>query len=337
MTFTTVIEVKRGNRMESSHAGHAAVVDSNGKVLYYVGDPERITFARSAVKPIQAIPVIESGAADKFQLEDRDLSLFCSSHSSEEQHTSTVEKLLQKASLTNQELRCGSHIPFSDAVYRSLIVAGKEPTTIHSNCSGKHTGMLLTATFLEESLTDYYKVEHPVQQRILQVMSEIADYPKEQIELGTDGCGVPVFALPLQKLAHAFARLASPKCFEPKRAHAIERITNAMTTHPEMVAGTDRFCTDFMKVGNGRFFGKLGAESVYCIGDKETGIGIAVKIEDGDTKRALYPFVMELLVQLHLLTDNELERLSSYHRPKIRNTRNEIIGQVVPTFSLQKA
>lgn len=333
----SVIEVHRGGRMESSHIGHAAIVNKDGELLYFVGDSERKTYARSSVKPIQTIPVIETGAADFYQLTNKDISLFCSSHSSEEEHTSTVSHLLKKAGLKEADLQCGSHIPFSDAIYRSLILEKKEPTPIYSNCSGKHTGMLLTAKYLGESLSDYYKESHPVQQRILDAMAEIASYPKENIGLGTDGCGVPVFSLPLDKLAHSFAKMAQPDMFPAKRADAINRITTAMADEPLMVAGKDRFCTDFMKAGNGRFFGKLGAESVYTIGDKETGIGIAVKIEDGDYTRALYPFVMEILIQLNLLTDSQIESLQLYHKPKIRNKRNEIIGEILPTFQLKKA
>ncbi|UOQ94552.1 asparaginase [Halobacillus shinanisalinarum] len=337
MSYKKVIEVHRGGRMESSHFGHAAIVNTDGDLLYSIGNPQRVTYARSSVKPIQTIPIVETGAADYYNLQDKDLALFCSSHSSEEQHTSTVSNLLKRAGLYEENLQCGSHIPFSDDVYRSLIQQKQEPTPLYSNCSGKHTGMLLTAKYLGESLDDYYKQEHPVQQRILNTMAEAAQYPKAEIAIGLDGCGVPVFGLPIDKLAHTFARLARPEAFGEKRANAVARITGAMTKHPEMVAGTDRFCTDFMNVGSGRFFGKLGAESVYCIGDKETGLGIAVKIEDGDYKRALYPFVMEILVQLNILTDSQVQGLDKYYQPKIRNARNEIIGEIIPSFVLEKS
>ncbi|UOR11516.1 asparaginase [Halobacillus amylolyticus] len=337
MLYNKVVEIHRGGRMESSHFGHAAVVNANGELLHYIGDKNRVTYARSSVKPIQALPIVETGAADYYNLQDKDLALFCSSHSSEEQHTSRVSQLLKRAGLSEGNLQCGSHIPFSDDVYRSLIQQKQEPTPLYSNCSGKHTGMLLTAKYLGESLDDYYKQEHPVQQRILNAMAGAADYPKGKIAIGLDGCGVPVFGLPLHKLAHTFARLARPEVFDEKRADAVGRITVAMTSHPEMVAGTNRFCTDFMNVGGGRFFAKLGAESVYCIGDKQTGLGIAVKIEDGDYKRALYPFVMEILVQLNVLTALQVQSLEKYYQPKIRNARNEIIGEIIPSFVLEKS
>lgn len=239
------------------------------------------------MKPLQTIPIVETGAADHYQLDEADLALCCASHNSEEQHTDRVVRILERAGLNEEALSCGTHIPFSQRIYKKLIVEGKEPTPLYNNCSGKHTGMLITAKHMEESLENYYALEHPVQQRNLQVMAEVADYAKEKIGIGTDGCGVPVFAMPLERLAYAFARMADPVKLGEKRASVVERITSSMTAHPEMVAGTDRFCTDFMRVGEGRFFGKLGAESVYCLGDKETGIGIAIKIEDGDYTRGL--------------------------------------------------
>ncbi|NEU29848.1 asparaginase [bacterium LRH843] len=334
--MTKVIDVYRGNRIESSHIGHAAVVNAEGELLFYIGDWQRITYARSSAKPIQSIPIIETGAADHYHVIAKEIALCCSSHSSEEQHTQAVSELLRKAGLTEEHLQCGTHIPFSNDVYRTLLQQGKEPTPIYNNCSGKHAGMLLTANYLGESLDDYDKETHPIQQRNVTIMAEISNYPKDKIGIGLDGCGVPVFSLPLFKLAHAYARLANPDMFDTRRGNAIRRITSAMTDYPEMVAGTDRFCTEFMQVGNGRFIGKLGAESVYCIGDKETGIGIAVKIEDGDFSRALYPFVMEILVQLDLLTDNQVQRLRKYHQPKIKNAKNEVVGKILPSFVLQQ-
>lgn len=226
---------------------------------------------------------------------------------------------------------------FSQRIYKKLIVEGKEPTPLYNNCSGKHTGMLITAKHMEESLENYYALEHPVQQRNLQVMAEVADYAKEKIGIGTDGCGVPVFAMPLERLAYAFARMADPVKLGEKRASVVERITSSMTAHPEMVAGTDRFCTDFMRVGEGRFFGKLGAESVYCLGDKETGIGIAIKIEDGDYTRGLYPAVVEVLKQLKLLTKEQINQLENYYKIKLKNARQDVIGEVIPSFILQES
>lgn len=330
-----LVEVHRGGRMESSHTGHIAVVNAEGKLLYSVGDPMRITFARSSVKPIQAIQVVETGAADRYHLSDADLSLCCASHSGEAQHTDRVLAILSRAGISEQALQCGTHIPHSQETYKQLIASGKDLTPLYNNCSGKHTGMLITAKHMGESLEDYYRLEHPVQQRNLQAMSEVADYPKEKIGIGVDGCGVPVFALPLERLAYAFARMSQPETLGPNRAKVVDRIINAMMKHPEMVGGTGRFCTDFMRAARGRMFGKAGAEAVYCIGDKVTGIGIAIKIEDGGA-RAMYPVALEVLRQLGFITEEQLDEVSHHYRPKLKNARQEEIGEIIPFFTLQK-
>lgn len=332
--MTRLAEVYRGGRLESSHSGHIAVVNSDGKLLYFAGDPYRLTYARSSVKPIQAIPVLETGAADKFSLTDVDLAVICSSHNGELQHTDRVLSILHKAKIGVEALQCGIHIPLAIDVYEKLIREGKEPTPLYNNCSGKHAGMLLTAKHMGEPLEDYYKPEHPVQQRILKVISVIAEYQIDKIGIGKDGCGAPVHAMPLERLAYSFARLADPKTLGNERAMVIKKITTAMTDYPEMVGGTGRFCTDFMKVAKGRLFGKLGAESVYLIGDKKLGIGIAIKIEDG-SYRALYPAALEILKQLNMLTREQLEQLMPHYMPKLKNAREEEVGEIIPSFELQ--
>ena len=326
--------VYRGGRLESSHSGHIAVVNSDGKLLYFAGDPYRLTYARSSVKPIQAIPVVETGAADKFGLTDIDLAVICSSHNGELQHTDRVLSILNKAKIGVEALQCGTHIPLAMDVYEKLIREGKEPTPLYNNCSGKHAGMLLTAKHMGETLEDYYKPEHPVQQRILKVISVIAEYQIDKIGIGKDGCGAPVYVMPLERFAYSFARLADPKTLGNERAMVIKKITTAMTDYPEMVGGTGRFCTDFMKVAKGRLFGKLGAESVYLIGDKKLGIGIAIKIEDG-SYRALYPTALEILRQLNILTREQLEQLMPHYMPKLKNARGEEVGEIIPSFELK--
>lgn len=330
-----LVDVHRGNRVESSHYGHIAVVNSEGKLLYSVGNPHRVTYARSSVKPLQAIPVVETGAADHYELSEQDLSLCCASHSGEAQHTDRVLEILGRADINESFLQCGTHIPHAHDTYKKLIATGKELTPLYNNCSGKHTGMLVTAKHNGETLEDYYLLNHPVQQRIIQVISEVTDYPIEKIEIGTDGCGVPVHALPLERLAYGFARMARPDSLGEVRAKAANQITSAMMKYPEMVGGTGRFCTDFMKAANGRLFGKAGAEAVYLAGDRETGIGIAVKIEDGNG-RAVYPAVLEVLRQLGFLNEDQMNSVMHHYRPALRNARQETIGELVPSFTLQK-
>jgi len=335
MSIAKLVDVCRGGRVESSHYGHIAVVNSYGELLYSLGDPNRLTYARSSAKPLQTIPVFETGAADSYELSGADISLCCASHSGEAQHTDRVLAILKRAGIEDSCLKCGTHIPHAHDTYKNLIASGKELTSLYSNCSGKHTGMLVTAKHMGESLEDYYQPSHPVQQRILKVISEVADYPIERIELGTDGCGVPVHALPLERWAYAFARLTRPDSLGEKRAKIVNRITTAMMEFPEMVGGTGRFCTDFMKVANPRLFGKAGAEAVYLIGDKETGVGIAIKIEDGNG-RATYPAAVETLRQLGFLDEDQLNNLKQHYHPVLKNARQEEIGELVPSFRLHK-
>lgn len=331
--YTKLVDVYRGGKVESTHFGHIAIVDPEGNLLHSVGDTHRKTFARSSVKPIQAIPVVETGAADYYNLNDAELALCCASHNGEAQHTDKVLELLERAGLTEEHLQCGTHIPKCQDAYKKVILEGRELTNRYNNCSGKHTGMLLTAKYMNESLEDYYLPEHPVQQRIFQAMADLADYPLDQIEFGVDGCGVPVFSLPLERFAFSFARMAHSKVLGDERSKVVDRITSAMMNVPEMVAGTDRFCTDFMRIAKGRTFGKSGAEGVYCIGDRETGVGIAIKIEDGNG-RATFPVAIEILKQLGIYNENQVEEAMNYFKPTLKNCREEEVGQVVASFKL---
>jgi L-asparaginase II len=336
MNAEHLVDVIRGNNVESEHWGHIAVVDSKGQLLYSKGDPDRVTFARSSMKPLQAIPIVETGAADAYQFDQADLSLACASHNGENQHTDRVKTILSRLGLGTDNLKCGTHPPRWKEAYEELIKAGKEITPEYNNCSGKHSGMLTTAKHMGESLEDYYKTDHPVQQRIMEVISDISETPLDEIEIGIDGCGVPVHGIPLKNLALSFAKMANPSSFPEKRKNAIVQVTSAMMAAPEMVGGTDRFCSDFMEIEDGRMFGKAGAEGVYCIGDLKTGLGIAIKIEDGNG-RATSPVAVEVLKQLNLLTERQSERLQEYHYPKLKNARQEVIGQLSPVFTLKNA
>ena len=336
MNAEHLVDVIRGNLVESGHWGHIAVVNSEGELLYSNGDPNRVTFARSSMKPLQAIPIVETGAAAAYQFELDDLSLACASHSGESQHTDRVIAILTRLGLTSSSLQCGTHPPRWQETYEELMKSGKEVTAEYNNCSGKHIGMLTTAIHMGESLEDYYKMDHLVQKRIIEVISDLAEVPVDEIEIGIDGCGVPVHGIPLKNLALGFAKMANPSAQPEKRKRAIEQVTSAMMAAPEMVGGTDRFCSDFMRIEEGRMFGKAGAEGVYCIGDLETGLGIAIKIEDG-TGRATSPVAVEVLKQLGLLTEEKNELLQEYHYPKLKNARKEIIGQLRPVFTLKSA
>ncbi|WP_370644611.1 asparaginase [Sporosarcina sp. ACRSL] len=328
-----LVTVERGPIVESVHRGSFAIVNAKGEVISSIGDIERVVFARSSMKPLQAIPIIETGAADHYAFDDGDLALACASHNGEEQHTNRAASILQRLDLDVKDLKCGIHPPRQQAAYEALIRSGGVATPIHNNCSGKHSGMLATAKHMNESVEDYYKIDHPVQQRILSVISELTNVPSEEIKIGIDGCGVPVHGVPLRNLALAFAKMAVPSEFKESRQQSIHRVTKAMMNAPEMVGGTSRFCSDFMKHMDGKAFGKAGAEGVYCVGVPRAGIGIAVKIDDGNS-RATSVVIMEILRQMDLIDEQETKALASYHFPLLLNARKETVGMLKPAFSI---
>ncbi|OMF62162.1 L-asparaginase [Paenibacillus sp. FSL R5-0490] len=328
------IVVYRGTFMESTHNIHVAVVNGKGEVLYSYGDPGRLTFPRSSMKPFQAVAVVETGAADQYQYEEADLSLICASHSGEHFHRRRVMSILGRTHLEEEALQCGTHIPRDMESYNELIRSGGELTPVFSNCSGKHSGMLTAVVHMGEDVDSYREVTHPHQQRILDVIEEVCGYPKDQIEISVDGCGVPVHRLPLKHAAMGFARLAQPFAWsEGERPRALERIRKAMTKHPEMVGGTDRFDTDLMKAFNGRIAAKAGAEGVQCLGDVETGLGIAIKVEDGSA-RAVSVATMEVLKQLGIGDEHIYQQLSEYVNAPVLNARKDRIGHIEANFQL---
>ncbi|MGV3488759.1 MAG: asparaginase [Tuberibacillus sp.] len=325
-----MIHVYRGDIIESQHHFHVAVVDQTGKLIYSYGDPKKQTFARSSMKPFQAVPLVETGAADHFNYSERELSLSCSSHSGESIHRDTVLGILKRIGLPEEALQCGTHVPRDAESYKELIRAGKDLTPVFSNCSGKHSGMLATAVHMGEDPGSYRDINHPVQQRILQAISDIFEIPVEDIPLGVDGCGAPVHSTPLDKLAFAYARLANPVEGQIPHAEALNRIHHAMMTHPEMVAGKNRFDTDVMALAQGKIVAKAGAEGVQCVGLTDQGIGIAVKIEDGQpraTSAVVLAVLQKLGIDLPVFQDSDVYQ--GYRYPVITNTRGDVVGKIV--------
>ena len=334
MEAIKLVEATRGGVVESVHRGVVAVVDSQGKLIASAGDTRYLTFIRSAAKPMQAIPVLESGAADYYALTKEEIAILTASHSGEEEHVRVVMQVLTKIGLTAAFLQCGTHPPLHRQSAKALIAKGLEPTALHCSCSGKHTGMLILTRFKEWGLEDYYKLEHPVQQLMLECMADFAGLKPQEIPIGIDGCGVPVFAMTVEKMALAYARLAQPQGFAPERQEAALKIREAMSTYPSLVAGTGRLATDLMNVAGHKLVAKDGAEGVFCLSVPAKGWGIALKIEDGHT-RALGPAVIAVLEQLGLLTDEEKERLANHARTELKNFRKEVIGEIRPAFALK--
>lgn len=333
--MSIVIKVYRGDLVDLTHIGHVAVADYTGKILYYCGDPYRVTLARSSSKPVQAIAVYESGAVDAYGITDREAAVFSGSHSGESIHIDAVKSILSKAGLGCEYLQCGIHPPFGKRAKQELREKGLAAEPVHNNCSGKHAGMLVTAKYMNEDLSTYYKPEHPVQKRIVKLLADVCQYDEDKIILAVDGCGVPVHAMPLYKFAQGFARLSKPEVFGDRRGQIVKNITDSMTAYPEMIAGTDRICTDLMKVCGDRLFGKAGADGYYAIGLKDRGIGMAFKIEDGKTEM-VHPFVLEVLRKLDLITTEELKKLERYYVLESKNNRGETVGCAKADFELIK-
>lgn len=337
-----LVEVWRGPIAESVHRGHLAAVDGDGNTVAELGSPEMVTYFRSSSKAFQAIPVVTSGAADASGFTEKEISLACGSHSGEPIHVETAGAMLDKIGLDESDLKCGAHEPFSVEVTRELIRTGQEPSVLQNNCSGKHAAMLGFAKYLGAPTANYYEWDHPVQQAVAKVVSQFCDMPIDQMKIGIDGCGVPVFGLPVRSMALGYARLISPdERFDPATRDACRRIVDAMIKFPEMIGGSkDRLDTELIRAGKGRLISKIGAEGVYTVGvlpcpEWPKGLGVALKIDDGDDRRARPPAVIEALKQLNVLADDDLAALSQYAPIPITNRRGERVGEVRAAFNLK--
>ncbi len=324
----------RGDHKDLAYTGHIAVADYTGKLLYYCGDSEKVVFARSSAKPMQAVCVFESGAVDAFGLEESEISMLCASHYGEKMHEDAVRSILGKAGLNESYLQCGKHAPLDGASAKALADAGIQFSEIHCNCSGKHSGMLITAKHLNESLDDYYTREHNVQKRITNMIADICNYDAKKIVLGTDGCGVPVHALPLRNFAMGFARLSKPETIGGKRAEYARRITAAMRKFPVMMSGTG--CIDAAIMEHLDVFAKSGADGYYAIGVMDKGIGITVKIDDGN-ENVRNMVVVEVLRQLGLINDSNSHLFEKWEKLQIINHKAELVGYSLVDFKLHKA
>ncbi len=328
-----LVEVTRGQMVESRHRGHAVITDAAGHVVAHWGDFERLVYPRSAVKPLQAMPLIETGAADAFELGDEEIALACASHSGETIHTERVAAWLGRIGCTVADLECGPHPPVDPETAAALIRSGRMPTALHNNCSGKHTGFLTTARFKGESMTGYRDFAHPVQQRVLGVLEQMTVQDLGVAPRGLDGCSIPTFGVSLGGLALAMARLANPRDLPTRRAEAALRIRHAWSTRPDCIAGRNRFDTDLIRSTGGKVLTKGGAEGVHCACLPETGLGIALKIEDG-AGRAAEVAMAALLRQTGALDALPPAALARFLRPRVRTMRGQEAGEIHPAPSL---
>jgi L-asparaginase II len=357
--YQPILELTRGEIVETVHFGALAVVDALGNLLTSYGDPATVTYLRSSAKPFQAVPFIESGGQGAFGLTSREVAIICASHSGTDEHVQTVVDIQSKTGVSEAELMCGVHMPSHLPTFEALRKRGEQPTPNRHNCSGKHTGMLASIHLKrmrgEHIPVDipYIDIQHPLQQEILNTFAEMCDVEVEQVSIGIDGCSLPNFAVPLKNAAYAFARLCDPSQLASARAAACRTITGSMTANPNMVGGPDSFDTRLMIACGGRILCKGGAEGYQALGllpgalgPGSPALGITIKISDGDLGahsraqgdphgRARPAVTLEILRQLGALSSQELEILAEYGPTfSIHNWRKLKVGEARPCFSL---
>jgi L-asparaginase II len=323
--------VTRGGMVESIHRGDLVAVDTRGHIVYSVGEAYKTTFWRSAAKPFQVLPLVEAGGMERFQLTSEELALMTSSHGGEEKHVKAVESILAKLEQQPDVLECGSAAPMYQRAANKIIKEGSSFSALTNSCSGKHCCMIALAMLKGYDIPGYSQPIHPVQHEMLRTSADLTGLLPKDITLGIDGCGVPVFGMPLYNMAIAYAHLAQPHTCPQVRQDALRIIAAAMVAHPYFVAGTNRLDTLLMQATDGRILAKLGAEGVYNVSIMDEGIGVALKIEDGNT-RAIGPIIIEALNRMGYLKPEELEKLHSQQQVLVKNHKKETIGLIKPAF-----
>lgn len=335
--------LSRGEIVESVHYGSIAISDAQGILVGWFGNPDTVTYLRSSAKPFQALPFITDGGKEKYNLTDQEIALICASHSGTDEHVNVVENIQKKTGVQESQLVCGVHPVPDKTTAEAMRERGEEPTPNRNNCSGKHTGMLAYARMQNWTTVDYVNPAHPIQRAIVTAFSEMCDVAVDEIEIGVDGCSAPNFAVPLRNSALAYARLCDPDSLPEKRKSACKTIVEAMTSYPKMVAGVDRFDTQLMEAAGGRLVSKGGAEGYQAIGllpkaisTDSPALGIAIKVSDGDSQgRARPAITLEILRQLHVLSNNELEQLAAFGpSTAILNWQGIKVGRTKPMFNL---
>ena len=329
-------KIYRENLVENIYRGDIAIVNTRGEITFSVGDSEKITYWRSAAKPIQALLVIYSGAVDKYGFTEKETAIMTSSHSSEGGHIKLIYSILEKISLDEGNLLCGAYPAFQKPTTEPLAQNKIHTKSIYNPCSGKHVALLTLCQYYRWRINDYYKLEHPVQQMILEIIAKVTEYPKEEIYLGIDNCGVPVFGLPIENMSYAYTRIANWELLPLKYQQAAKRIFLSMVKYPEIVGGTNRFDTDLMRISEGKLLAKSGADGVFCIGVRnENGMGITIKMESGNMK-FLPPVAVHILDQLKILSKEKLNQLKKYCPLWMKNYRNEKVGKFISDFKLRE-
>ncbi len=340
-----LVEVTRGTIVESVHYGSLAIAQPDGKIVFSAGDAASPVFLRSAAKPFQTLAFLEAGGAEKYDLTTQEIAIMCASHSGTDEHVQVLEALQAKIGIEEKMLQCGVHAPYHAATAREKMAKGEAFHPNQNDCAGKHSGMLAFAKMLGAPMHSYLEPAHPVQQAMLRTFAEMCQVEPDSVELGTDGCSAPVFAVPLPASAGAFARLCQPDGLAEPRAKACGVITTAMMSHPFMIGGPQRFDTDIMSSAGGAMVAKIGAEGFHGIGVMpgeaagfDTSLGITLKISDGDLLlRAGCVAVLQVLRQLKVLCAGEIRDLVDYDRRPVKNWRGKNIGEIRPTSEIVRA
>jgi len=333
MANPVLVEVLRGAVVESAHRGAVSVFDADGRPVWEIGNTAHPVFPRSAVKAIQALPLVESGAADAYGFGSRELALACASHSGEPAHVELATAMLARAGLDGTALECGAHWPSNHEATIALARAGGSPNPLHNNCSGKHTGFLCTCVHRGIDHAGYVRAGHALQEMVRDAMQSVTGAAHDAGHRGTDGCSIPTYAVPLKSFALGFARMATGRGLAPERARAAKRLLSACMDEPFLVAGTGKADVALMQAAPGRIFAKTGAEGVYCAALPELGLGIALKCDDGAARGAE---VMIAAVLAKLLRGDEAlaARLTELAHPPIENRVGVKVGSLRPTAAL---
>lgn len=328
-----LVEVTRGDRVESAHRGAAVVIDTAGGVVFQAGDIDHAVYPRSAVKALLALPLVETGAADRLGLSDAEIALACSSHSGEPLHVETAAAMLRRAGQDEGCLECGTHWPSNTEAARALAAAGQHPSALHNNCSGKHAGFICLARDRGEDPAGYVSPDHPTMREVTAALADMTGARLDAGNLAVDGCSIPTYAIPLRALALGFARFGAGAGLSPARRAAAERIRAAVAANPFLVAGIGRFDTRLMSALGARAFSKTGAEGVFCAALPEAGLGIAVKCDDGATRAA--EIATASLVARFLPGAAAMPEVAGLVRHTLRNWNGIAIGEARPAGALR--
>jgi L-asparaginase II len=329
MANPVVVETTRGDRIESIHRGAGVVVDAHGVVVMAFGDAERAVFPRSAVKALQAMPLIESGAADCLGLNDKEIALACASHSGSDDHVATARAMLAKAGRDEGTLECGAHWPLGEGEARSLARSGRTPSAVHNNCSGKHAGFICLSCAMGVEPDGYVAPDHPVQREVTAAIGAATGASLSQATHGVDGCGIPTYAMPLVALAQGFARFGTGEGLSPASRKCAARIRSAVAAHPLTVAGKGRFDTEVMSLLGASAFTKTGAEGVVCAALPEAGFGLAIKADDG-AGRAAQVVIAALIRRFGGFEEETAARLQPFVTPRLLSWNGAEVGRLRP-------